>query len=232
MKKLILAVLLTLSSCYAETVQGSRLSAVEALILKQDMIAATADMYIALHGTIPTSITELKNAKILPSDVSYTGTMTINSATKRIVLSDTVSPNEQYQKDFYLNTTNKSKESTHTVSGDTFSASYPFTSKAIFSHLASSSMTVSPTPPSSPSSGTTWLNSLTNQIYYFSGASWLSVNPRKLYILRDASELPTSATVNDGAMVVTTSSLTKYLYSGTAWVVIPQSIPFTYNGTF
>ena len=146
-------------------------------------------------------------------------------------MSDTVSPAQDYQKDYYLNTTDRSKESTHTISGSTFTASYSFTSKAIFSYLASSSMTVSPTAPSSPATGSLWLNSLTNQIYYYS-SGWLSVNPRKLYIVRDASELPTAATVNDGAMVVTTSSLTKYLYNGTAWLVIPQSIPFTYNGTF
>lgn len=231
MKKLILIILIALSCYGVEDVRDNRLNAITALIKKQDMIAATCDMYISLYGAIPSSIVTLKNANLLPSSVTYSGTITVNGATKTIVLSDTVSPNETYQKDFYLNTTDKAKESTHTVSGNTFTASYQFTTKAIYSYTASSSMTVSPTAPASPTNGSTWLNSLTNQIYYYLGG-WISVNPRKLYIVRDVSELPTGATINDGAMVVTTSSLTKYLYNGTAWLVIPQSIPFTINGAF
>lgn len=232
MKKVFLIFLIMLSSCYADNdVQDNRLNAITTLIKKQDMIAASCDMYISLHGALPSSIVTLKNANLLPPDVIYSGTITVNGASKAIMLSDTVSPNNTYQKDFYLNTTDRSKESTHTVSGNTFTASYPFTSKATFSYTASSSITVSPTAPASPTNGMTWLNSLTNQIYYFNGG-WISVNPRKLYIVRDIAELPTSAATNDGAIVLTTISLAKYLYSGTAWVAIPQTIPFTYNGTF
>lgn len=231
MKKLILIALLALSSCYGvEDVRDNRLNTITALIKKQDMIAATADMYISLYGAIPSSIVTLKNANLLPPGTTYSGTITINGATKTIVLSDTVSPNETYQKDFYLNTTDRSKESTHTVSGNTFIASYPFTSKAIYSYTASSSVTVSPTAPASPINDMTWLNSITNQIYIYKGG-WLSVNPRKLYIVRDFSEFPTG-TINDGGIVLTTTSITKYLHNGTGFQVIPQSIPFTINGAF
>jgi hypothetical protein len=232
MKKLILIILLVLSSCYAdESVQGNRLNTITALIQKQDALASAIDMYISLYGTIPGSITALKTAEVLDPAFTYTGTFSVNGVGKAIVLSDTVSPVTTYQQDFYLKTNDQSKASTHTVAGSTFTASYPFTSKATFSYFASSSITVSPKAPSSPAMGSTWLNSLTNQIYYYSGG-WISVNPRKLWIVRDVAELPTSATVNDGAIVLTTSSLTKYLYNGTSWITIPQTIPFTLNGAF
>lgn len=230
MKKLILIILIALSCYGVEDVRDNRLNAITALIKKQDMIAATCDMYISLYGAIPSSIVTLKNANLLPSSVTYSGTITVNGATKTIVLSDTVSPNETYQKDFYLNTSDKSKESTHTVSGNTFTASYVFSSKATFSYTASSSVTVSPTAPASPTTDMTWLNSITNQIYIYKGG-WLSVNPRKLYIVRDYSEFPTGA-INDGGIVLTTTSMTKYLHNGIKFEVIPQSIPFTINGAF
>ena len=138
MKKLILIVLLALSSCYgAEDVRENNINKIKALIQKQDMIAASCDMYISLYGAIPSSIVTLKNANLLPSSVTYSGTITANGASKTIILSDTVSPNNTYQSDFYLNTTDKSKESTHTVSGNTFTASYVFSSKATFSYTAS-----------------------------------------------------------------------------------------------
>ncbi|WP_442766049.1 hypothetical protein [Sulfurospirillum cavolei] len=230
MKKLILIVLVTLL-CYAETVQESRLNAITALIQKQDMIAAACDTYISLYGTAPASIATLKSATLLGANVTYTGTINVSGTNKTIVLSDTITPVQEYQKDYYLNTTNKTKESTHSVTGNAFVATYSFTSRAIFSYLSSASMTVSPVAPTSPASGAMWLNSLTNQIYYYS-SGWISVNPRKLWVVRNISELPTTASVNDGAIVLTTSSLTKYLYNGTAWLVIPQTVPYTYNGAF
>lgn len=230
MKKLILIILIALSCYGVEDVRENRLNAITALIQKQDMIAASTDIYIALYGTIPGSISDLKDKGLLNQDVTYTGTISINGATNAIILSDNISPNDIYQKDFYLNTTDKSKESTHTVSGKTFTASYPLTTKAIYSYLASSSMTVSPTAPTSPTNDMTWLNSITNQIYIYK-SGWLSVNPRKLYIVRDYSEFPTGA-INDGGIVLTTTSMTKYLHNGIKFEVIPQTIPFTINGTF
>lgn len=231
MKKVLLIILITLSCFGVEDVRENRLNTITALIKKQDMIAATCDMYISLYGAIPSSITTLKNASLLPPSYTYSGTITVNGATKTIVLSDTISANDTFQKDFYLNTKDRSKEVTPSVSGNTFTASYQFTSKAIYSYTAASSVTtVSPTAPASPTNDMTWLNSITNQIYIFKGG-WLSVNPRKLYIVRDISELPSGA-INDGGIVLTTSSLTKYLHNGTGWQVIPQSIPFTINGAF
>lgn len=234
MKKLLLSIFLTLT-CNAETVQESRLNAITALIQKQDLIAAAIDTYVSLYGTTPASIATLKSATLLGTNVTYTGTMNVSGTTKTIILSDTLSPVQEYQKDYYLNTTNKTKESTHTLTGNTFTATYSFSTKAIFSYLSSvssASMTVSPSAPSSPASGAVWLNSLTNQIYYYSVGGWISVNPRKLWILRNVAELPTTATINDGAIIHDGTNLTKYLYTGTTWALIPQSIPFTYNGAF
>lgn len=231
MKKLILIALLALSSCYGvEDVRENRINTVKALIQKQDMIAATADMYISLYGAIPSSIVTLKNANLLPSGTTYSGTITVNGATKTIVLSDTIASNDTYQKEFYLRTKDRAKEATPSVSGNTFTASYQFTTKAIYSYTASSSVTVSPTAPASPTTDMTWLNSITNQIYIYKGG-WLSVNPRKLYIVRDFSEFPTGA-INDGGIVLTTTSMTKYLHNGIKFEVIPQNIPFTINGAF
>lgn len=232
MKKLILILLTTLSLCFSEeTIVDNKINEITMLIKKQDHIAGAVDTYISMYGTIPANVNALKTANLLGADVVYTGTLSVNGVGKSIVLSDTVTAPETYQSDLYLNTNDRIKYSTHTVSGTNFSSSYPFTSKATFSYLSSSTMIVSPTAPSSPSNGTVWLHSLTKQIYYYSGG-WVSLNPRKLWILRNTAELPTTATANDGAIIHDGTNLSKYLYSGTAWVLIPQSIPFTYNGTF
>lgn len=231
MKKLIVTLLTTLSLCFGDTITDNKINEISMLIKKQDLIAGAVDTYIALYGTIPANVNTLKTANLLGADVVYTGTLSVNGASKLILLSDTITAPETYQSDFYLNTNDRSKYSTHTVVGTSFNASYPFTSKATFSYLSSSSMVVSPTAPSSPVNGTIWLNSLTKQIYYYA-SGWLSVNPRKLWIVRDIAELPTSASVNDGAIIHDGTNLSKYLHNGTTWILIPQAIPFTYNGTF
>ena len=96
--------------------------------------------------------------------------------------------------------------------------------------MGSNGVTVSPTAPVG-TNGVTWLNSITKTLYFYA-SGWKSLNVKKLYIVRSTAELPIPANVNDGAIVLTTTSLVKYLYDGTSWQAIPQSIPFTYNGVF
>lgn len=233
MKKIlaILIIALSFNSLYANEVTENKLNLVKQLIYKQDILAGAVDMYITLYGTVPANITAIKSANLLGSNFSYSGTMSVSGTNKEITLTDTVSAPEVYQSDYFINTTDKNKYSTNSVSGSNFQAVYPFTQKALYSYsLASNGVTVQPTAPASVN-GTYWLNSITKHLYYFQG-SWISLNVKKLYIVRDTAELPTTHNNNDGAIVLTTTTLTKYISNGTNWYAIPQAIPFTYNGAF
>ena len=235
MMKSLLSMLLLISFSFGgSNIADNKLNEMTMLIHKQDIIASAIDEYIILYGAIPSNLAALKSVNLIDTNTTYTGTMNINGLTKVIQLNDTLSSNTtDYQKDFYLNTNNKLKQSTHLISSNTASAIYQFSTKAISNYLSAlSGIIVSPSIPTTPSEGTVWLNSITSQLYIYASATWVSVNPKKLYILRDIAELPTTATINDGAIVLTTTTLTKYLYTGTAWVTIPQTIPFTYNGVF
>jgi hypothetical protein len=233
MKKilLVLTILFGLNNLSADEVTDNKINLVKQLVYKQDILAGAIDMYITLYGTVPANVTAIKSANLLGSNFTYSGTMSINGANKEITLTDTVDAPEVYQSDYYINTTDRNKFSTPSVTGTSFSAVYPFTQKALYSYsLASNGVTVQPTAPASVN-GTYWLNSITKHLYYFQG-SWISLNVKKLYIVRDTAELPTTHNNNDGAIVLTTTTLTKYISNGTNWYAIPQAIPFTYNGAF
>lgn len=237
MKKIIMFLGIVFSlytQAFAGTVQENKINDIKALMQKQDILASAIDLYIALYGKAPLNINTLKTAHLLGNVFNYSGTYSIDGVNKLIMLTDTVSSPETYQVDYYKNTTNMDKYSIHTVSGNSFVAKYPFTSKSTYAYLlqSTSSAIVSPVPPSSPSANTIWLNSLTKQLYYYGGGLWRALNPKKLWILRNTSELPTSATEGEGAIVLTPTSLKKYLFVNGSWGLVPQNIPFTYNGTF
>ena len=237
MKKIIMLVGIIISlfsTSFAGTIQENKINDIKALSQKQDILASAIDLYLALYGQAPAGISTLKSSHLLGSAFTYNGTYSIDGVNKLIILTDTISSPETYQIDYYKNTTDMNKYSIHTVSGNSFVAKYPFTSKATYSYLlkSTSSAVVSPVPPSSPSPNTVWLNSLTKQLYFYNGGMWETLNPKKLWIVRNTSELPTSATSGEGAIVLTPTSLKKYLYVNGSWGLVPQTIPFTYNGTF
>ncbi len=198
---------------------------------KQDLVANTVELYIELYGTKPTDINDLKSANLLDSSFNYNGSFSVG--TNSITVTTSYSNAETYQEDFYSNNFARGRVVEPSVSGSNFITKYYLTKEALNSiYYEATSNYVTPVEPSSPSSGQLWYDTRRKTLFFYTSGAWRNLNVKKLWIVKDTVELPTNATENDGAIVLTTTTLNKYLYVGSSWYLIPQNIPFNYNGSF
>lgn len=230
MKKILVVLFFMVNVLFATP--ENEINIVKRVIQEQDLLANSIDTYVSLYGTAPGNLTVLQNADLISDIFSTTATFTVNTTDKSIVVTTNIASATTIQRDYFLNNNNRDKLAVASISGDNFISTYMFSHEASFSSIANASMNVSPTAPTSPSSGNVWLDSTTRLHYYYDGSQWRSLNVKRLWIVRSTGELTTTADINDGAILVDTTKTEKYIYSGTAWFKIPQNIPFTYNGTF
>jgi hypothetical protein len=235
MKKYLLMFALLFSFVKADIVQDG-IDLVKKESLTQDSLAGAIELYVEVFGVNPTSLTQLKTAGYIDNAFSFGGSFSVG-ATSFLITSTIVNP-QQYQIDFFLNDYNRGRSITPTNSGTSFTTTFYFGRKAIYSkNLKTSGIDyVQSSAPTSTTVNNTWWDTSKQQMYIYIGG-WQSLNAKKLWIFRNTTELNATAVTpneNDGAVVIdaTGTSLVKYLYVGGAWRVIPQTIPFAYNGAF
>ena len=228
----ILTILFIFLSIVKADIVENKLNQVKALMQKQDILAIAVDYNILDTGTVVTNIATLKTNGYLADFVTHSGTITVNVANKEIIVTDTIPGAEQYQKDYFTNYLGRDKFASATISGDDFISTFSFSEDALKSYNLNSNYTyVQSTIPGGAVNGQTWYDTSTKIAYYYLG-SWTNLNVNNLLIVRAFGELPGTANENDGAIVLTTTTLDKYLYVSGSWEPVPQSIPFTYNGSF
>jgi len=233
MKKIFLILFSSLLLFGGATVTNNKVNLIKQLIQKQDIVADAINMYIMLYGKTPTNLNDIKNSHLLSNNFNYSGTISFNIPNKTIILKNVLLNTEKYQKDYYINTLDKLKYSINSVSGNTYQAIFPFIQKAIYSYIANKNgIKVNPKPLISPPTGTVWYNPLNGKTFVYKNNNKHSLIIKNLYIVRDFSELPKTATLNDGGIVLKPNSLKKYIFFNNTWNEIPQNIPFNYNASF
>jgi len=230
--KIILTLFLLISVIKADIVTN-KLNQVKALIQKQDILAIAVDYNIVDTGTAVTDLSTLKSNGFLANFISHSGTIAVNTTNKEITITDTISGAQQYQKDYFTNYLGRDKFANPSISGDDFIATYSFSEDAIKSYNDTSNYTYVQSSTPSGADGETWLDTSSKIVYYNLSGTWTNLKVNKLLIVRAVGELTAiTANENDGAIVLTSTTLDKYLYLNGNWELIPQTIPFSYNGSF
>ena len=230
MKKILLLIGLTLN-LLAGTVQENKISDIDMLIQNQTILANSVEQYVKLYAKAPSSINDIKSKNLLTKSFVSNATYNVNLTSKSIKISTIIKNPEVFQKDYFLYNKNKKRFSIQTVIGNTFTSEYMFGFDTISSVVAKTNFIVSPTEPPR-TINTFWYNSITRLQYFYDGISWKNLNIKRIWFLRNLAELPTTSTLGESAIILTPTSLTKYLYTGTGWKLVPQNIPFSYNGSF
>lgn len=199
----------------------------------QDVLAGSIELYVETFGTTPT-LAQLKSSGFLDASFPFSGSFSVGATS--FTVTTTIIGAEQYQKDFFLNDYARGRVTTPSISGNNFITTFYFGRKAIYSkNLKTSGITFVQNTPPTGSANQTWWDTSKQQMYIYIGG-WKSLNAKKLWIFRNIAELNAVSTINenDGAVIIdaTGTSLVKYLYVSGAWRIIPQTIPFAYNGAF
>lgn len=215
-------------------------SLIKKLSNEQDLIANMIELYIELYGEKPTSINQLKNKKLLDNsfNTSYFDDFNINVSNNSILINSTFNNALVYQKDFYLNDFTRNRIIETSINADIFSTRY-YLSKEALNTLSYVGVVdyISPTTPNGAttpplSDNRSWYNTRTKKILYYIAGSWVSLEAKKLYIVKSLAELNSlNAIENDAGIILTTTSLEKYLFVGSRWVKL-ENVPYNYNTGF
>lgn len=234
MKKVLFILLFAFSLIKADIIKDG-IDVVKKESLSQDILAGAIELYVEVFGVNPTSLAQIKSVDFIDNAYNFNGSFSIS--TTSFTITSTISNPQVYQIDYFLNDYNRGRAIVPTVSGTNFTTTFYFGRKAIYSKtMKSSGVNYVQYATPSGSLNQTWWDSSKQQMYiYISG--WKNLAVRKLWIFRNITELNSTAITpneNDGAIVInsTGTSLVKYLYVDGSWRVIPQTIPFTYNGAF
>lgn len=196
---------------------------------EQDLMANAVELYIELYANTPTNINTLKNAGLIDSSFSFSGSFSVSGNT--ITVSSSYVNAQTYQKDFYLNNFNRGRVVSPTVTGNIFATKYYLNKEAVNTKTFIGVVDyIFPTTPSTTTTGKTWYSTRLKKMFTYQ-SGWKSLDVKKLYIVKSTAELPTTATENDGAIVLTTTLFEKYLYVSSNWYKI-ETVPFNYNTGF
>ena len=207
-----------------------RVNLIKKLSNDQDLIANIIELYIELYGTNPNSLDTLKDVGLLDNSFNFSYSSNFSISTNTITINSNFPTAEIYQRDFYLNNFARGRVIEPVVNGNTFTTKY-FLSKEASNTKSYVGIVsnISPTTPSSTSGS--WYNTRLKKIFFYN-SGWQSLDAKKLWIVKSVAELNSiSAAENDAGIVLTTTSLEKYLYVSNSWVKI-QNIPFNYNTGF
>ncbi len=238
MKKMFLSFLIMFAFVKEAIVQDG-IDLVKKESYKQDALASAIELYVETFGvnpntTLSTALTQLRTAGFLDTGFTFSGSLSFT--TTSFSITSTIANLQTYQRDYFLNDYARGRAINPTVSGNDITTTFYFGRKAIYSkNMKTSGVNfVQETTPTG-SANQTWWDTSKQQMYIKIGTNWVNLAVRKLWIVRNLTELSSYAVTpneNDGAMVHDGTTLSKYLYSGGAWRLIPQTIPFTYNGAF
>lgn len=231
MKKIVLTLFLLIGFIKADIVQDG-IDLVKKESYNQDALAGAIELYVEVFGVNPT-LAQIKSAGFIDNSFPFTGSFSVGTTSFTII--STITNPQTYQVDYFLNDYNRGRSITPTVSGTSFTTTFYFGRKAIYSkNMKNSGVNyVQPSLPSGVLSQTWWDTSKQQMYIYVNG--WKNLSVKKLWIFRNTTELNSTALTpneNDGAIIHDGTTLSKYLYVNGAWVQIPQTIPFTYNGAF
>ena len=209
-----------------------RVNLIKKLSIDQDFIVNIIELYIELYGNNPDSLNTLKNSGLLDNSFSFSYSTNFSISTNTITINSNLGENpEIYQRDFYLNNFARGRVVEPFIGGNIFSTNYFLSKEALNTKSYVGIVNyISPTTPTATSG--TWYNTKLKKILFYYSGAWQSLDAKKLWIVKSTSELSSiNAAENDGGIVLTTTSLDKYLYVSNSWVKI-QNIPFNYNTGF
>lgn len=203
---------------------------------EQDLIANTIELYIELYGTNPTTLNQLKSSGLIDNSYSSVYFNSFSVTSNSITVKSTYLNYEIYQKDFYLNNYNRNRVIEPTVVSDTFATKY-YLNKESLNTLSYKNIVdfIAPAKPSSTIANKSWYDTRQKKIFYYIGSNWITLDAKKLWIVKSIAELnslsTTGATENDAGIILTPTSLDKYIYVSNQWYKI-ENIPYNYNTGF
>lgn len=232
MKKIVLGLFLAFCFIKADIVSDG-IALVKKESYKQDSLADAIELYVETFGVNPTSLSQIQSAGLIDASFSFSGSFSI--ATTSFTITSNILNIQTYQSDYFLNDYARGRTVTPSVSGDNITTTFYLGRKAIYSKnmKASGVNFVQSTAPSG-GANQTWWDTSKQQMYIYIGG-WKNLSVKKLWILRNTTELSATALApneNDGAIIHDGANLSKYLFVSGAWRLIPQTIPFSYNGAF
>lgn len=219
----------------ADIVQDN-INLIKKLSNEQDLIANTIELYIELYGVNPTNISQLKSTGLIDNSYSPVFFNSFNVTTNSIIVNSTYSNYETYQKDFYLNDFNRNRVVEPSVVSTTFTTKY-YLNKESLNTLSYKTIVdfIAPIKPSSTIVNKSWYDTRKKKVFYYIGGNWITLDAKKLWIVKSISELSslatTGATENDAGIVLTTTSLDKYIFVSNQWYKI-ENVPYNYNTGF
>ena len=234
----------TNASAATDDIVENRLKLIDSMMDKQNKVADSADFYIYMHGKLP-SLSDLKNSGLLNSVFAsdFAADSSLNVGANTITIVTTRPKTKQYEVDYYKNRSGgmyaHRDASLNTSNGQgTFRAQYPLSAQAIKSkNYRDRGYIVSTVQPSaSANNGKFWYDPLTGVVAVSNGSAWKNLSSVKtLYTLRSVAELPSTAVNGDVAIVIdlhkpASQQFQKYMFVEGAWKLVPQNIPFSYNG--
>lgn len=219
----------------ADLVQDN-ISLIKKLSNEQDLIANTIELYIELYGVAPTNINQLKSSGLLSNTYVTTYFNSFTANTNSITVNSTYSNYETYQKDFYVNDFTRNRVIEPTVNSNTFTTKYFLVKEALntLSYVGVVNF-IAPVPPTSASANKSWYDTRKKKIFYYIGGNWITLDAKKLWIVKSLAELNSLATngavENDAGIILTPTSLDKYLFVSNQWYKI-ENVPYNYNTGF
>ncbi|KAB7891333.1 hypothetical protein [Poseidonibacter ostreae] len=201
---------------------------IKKLTAEQDLVANAIELYVELYGVAPSNIDAIKSAGLIDGGFSFGGSYSIGGTTFAVTTSK--SATLTYQKDYYLNNYDRGRVVEPSISGNNFITKYYLDKEALHTlNYVGAVDAVQPTSPSG-SNGKSWYDTIRKKLFYYYG-TWTTLDAKRLYIVKGMSELPIAPIENDAGIVLTTTSLLKYLYVDGAWRNVGD-IPFDYNTGF
>lgn len=219
----------------ADLVQDN-INLIKKLSNEQDLIANTIELYIELYGVNPTNINQLKSTNLLSNTYTPTYFNGFSVNANSITINSSFPNYETYQKDFYLNDFSRNRVTEPSITSNTFTTKF-FLSKESLNTLSYVGVVdfITPNAPTSASANKSWYDTRKKKIFYYIGGNWITLDAKKLWIVKSLSELSslatTGATENDGGIVLTPTSLDKYLFVSNQWHKI-ENVPYNYNTGF
>lgn len=203
---------------------------------EQDLIANTIELYIELYGTNPTNLTQLKSSGLIDNAYTTTYFSNFSISSNSITVNSTYSNYETYQRDFYLNNYNRNRVIEPTVVSNTFSTKY-YLNKESLNTLSYRTVVdfIAPIKPTSTIANKSWYDTRKKKVFYYIGGNWITLDAKKLWIVKSLTELnalsTSGAMENDAGIILTPTSLDKYLFVSSQWYKI-ENVPYNYNTGF